>query len=143
MPSKIIKLTTPPAPHCSEHIKIHTAVASSSSRSNTPHITTHSDGAGFPKGVQGMQPQGKPHGESSSYVSTDNDSADIISYASSEYYATVCAALEDVEEDPKMLPEVQPHSDWPHWKEVMDCELTTLEKARTCLLSCVHLAGTS
>jgi hypothetical protein len=70
----------------------------------------HLDGAGFPKGMQDMQPQGEPHGESSSYVSTDDDSAD----TDFEPQALVYSACEDVEEDLKTLPEVQLHSDWPH-----------------------------
>jgi hypothetical protein len=43
----------------------------------------------------------------------------------------ITAAILDVEVDPKSLAEAQSSPDWPCWKEAMDCELTTLEKAGT------------
>jgi hypothetical protein len=96
-----------PELHHSEHVKICIATATGSS-GDTPYVTMRSDGAGFPEGMQGVQPQGEPHGESS-YVSTDDDNAD----TDFEPQALVYSACEDVEEALKMLHEVQSHPDWP------------------------------
>jgi transposase InsO family protein len=43
----------------------------------------------------------------------------------------ITAAILDVEVDPKSLAEAQSSPNWPRWKEAMDRELTTLEKAGT------------
>jgi hypothetical protein len=57
------------------------------------------------------------------------DSADCIS--STEYNCIYAATAQEVTGNPKSLNEVQAHADWPRWKEAMDHELTTLEKAGT------------
>jgi transposase InsO family protein len=43
----------------------------------------------------------------------------------------VVAAVEEIQDDPKTLQEAKSRSDWPLWKEAMDKELATLEKAGT------------
>jgi len=43
----------------------------------------------------------------------------------------ITGAILNVETDPKSYSEAQSCSNWPRWKEAMDCELTTLEKAGT------------
>jgi len=43
----------------------------------------------------------------------------------------IAAAIMDTDADPKTLVEVRSHSDWLHWKEVMDREMTTLERVGT------------
>ena len=39
----------------------------------------------------------------------------------------MAAALHDAEGDPKLLQEVQSHTDWPSWKAAMDCKMEMLE----------------
>jgi len=39
-----------------------------------------------------------------------------------------------------MLAEVQSRSDWPHWKEAMDCKMATLEKVST-WVTVLHLSS--
>ena len=43
----------------------------------------------------------------------------------------ILAAVLDAGADPKSLAEAQSSPDWPRWKEAMDRELATLEKAGT------------
>src|SRR6266404_9686234 len=43
----------------------------------------------------------------------------------------VATLIEEVENNPKSLSEAQAHNDWPHWKEAMDAEITTLDRAGT------------
>ena len=43
----------------------------------------------------------------------------------------ISATILNAEADPKTLAEVQSRSDWPCWKEAMDCELATLKRAGT------------
>ncbi len=43
----------------------------------------------------------------------------------------ISAAILDTETDPKLLAEVQSCPDWPHWKEAMVHEMSTLEEAGT------------
>jgi hypothetical protein len=40
-------------------------------------------------------------------------------------------AIQDVDSDPKSLLEAHSCCDWLRWKEAMDCEIATLEKAGT------------
>jgi len=39
--------------------------------------------------------------------------------------------IQEVEGDPKTVQEAQSHSDWPKWKEAMDCDIGSLEHAGT------------
>ena len=41
------------------------------------------------------------------------------------------AAVQDAEGDLKSLKEARSRSDWPSWKDMMDREIETLEKAGT------------
>ena len=50
---------------------------------------------------------------------------------SAGYDELIAAAILDAEADPRLLTEAQLRSDWPCWKEAMDRELTTLERAGT------------
>jgi hypothetical protein len=43
----------------------------------------------------------------------------------------ITAAIRESEGDPKTVSEARSHPDWPSWKEAMDCEIKTLEVART------------
>ena len=43
----------------------------------------------------------------------------------------IVAAIKESDSDPKTVSEVQSRSDWPRWKEAMDCEIKSLEVART------------
>jgi hypothetical protein len=43
----------------------------------------------------------------------------------------MAAAMQDAEGDPKSLKEARSRSDWPSWKDAMDREIETLEKAGT------------
>ena len=43
----------------------------------------------------------------------------------------ITVAILDADADPKTLAEAQSRSDWPRWKEAMDHEMATLEKAST------------
>jgi hypothetical protein len=43
----------------------------------------------------------------------------------------IAAAIKEAEGDPKSVKEARSCSDWPHWKEAMDCEIDALEKAGT------------
>jgi hypothetical protein len=47
------------------------------------------------------------------------------------YDDLITEAIEDLDSDPKLLPEARSQSDWPWWKEAMDREILTLEKAGT------------
>jgi len=50
---------------------------------------------------------------------------------SADQQQLIFAAIQEAEGDPKTLSEAQARSDWPRWKEAMDRELATLEKAET------------
>ena len=55
-----------------------------------------------------------------------------LAYVFSTAYDDITSmAIQDVDGDPKTLAQAQSRSDWPRWKEVMDCELVTLEKVGT------------
>ena len=46
-------------------------------------------------------------------------------------YDLIASAIQDTQGDPKTLREAQSRADWPLWKEAMDREITTLERAGT------------
>src|SRR6266404_1876525 len=58
-------------------------------------------------------------------------------YAEADYIADdkhgdfVATLIEEVENDPKSLSEAQARNNWPCWKEAMDAEITTLDRAGT------------
>jgi len=69
------------------------------------------------------------HGESIFHFSSDNNHADFAFHVDLDKEMTV-----DVQEaggDPKTLHEAPSHPDRPRWKETMDREVETLEKAGT------------
>ena len=39
--------------------------------------------------------------------------------------------IQDMEGSPRSVPEARSCSNWPHWKEAMDCEIGSLEHAET------------
>jgi len=43
----------------------------------------------------------------------------------------IAATIQEAEGDPKTVQEAQSRSDWPNWKEVMDCEISSLEHTGT------------
>ena len=51
--------------------------------------------------------------------------------ADDEHGDFVATLIEEVENNPKSLSEAQAHNDWPRWKEAMDAEITTLDRAGT------------
>ena len=50
---------------------------------------------------------------------------------SAEYHDIIVAAIHEADGDPKTLSEAQTRPDWPRWKEAMNRELATLERAGT------------
>ena len=63
---------------------------------------------------------------------TGEDISDMADCAySADQQQLIIAAIQEAEGDPKTLSEAQAQSDWPRWKEAMDRELATLEKAET------------
>jgi len=43
----------------------------------------------------------------------------------------IAAAIKELDSDPKTVSKVWSRSNWPHWKEAMDCEIKSLKAART------------
>jgi Reverse transcriptase (RNA-dependent DNA polymerase) len=86
--------------------------------------------AEVPGSPRGTQLQGEPHGEFTSYITLDNgNTADFVFHATLDH--EIIAAVQEAKGNPKTLHEAQSCSDWPRWKEVMDHEMGTLEKAGT------------
>jgi len=48
-----------------------------------------------------------------------------------EIEEAIAAAVQDAEGDPRSFQEVQSHSDWPCWKDAMDCKIQSLQQAGT------------
>src|SRR6267142_6433603 len=62
----------------------------------------------------------------------NQDDAEHLDYVFLAGYDDIIAeAIEDMNSDPKSLAEAQSRLDWPQWKEAMDREMATLEKAGT------------
>jgi hypothetical protein len=101
--------------------------ANAGSSRQTTLVNTCAEVTGSPIGTQ---LQGEPFGESSSYITLDDKSiADFIFHATLDH--EIIAAVQEAKGDPKMLHEAWSHSDWPCWKEAVDREMGTLEKAGT------------
>jgi hypothetical protein len=47
------------------------------------------------------------------------------------YEEAIAMVIQEAEGDPKTMQEARVCDDWPSWKEVMDCEISSLEQART------------
>jgi len=62
---------------------------------------------------------------------TTGDKANEDYLADDEKADFVTTLIEEVENDPKSLSKAQAHRNWPHWKEAMDAEITTLDHAGT------------
>jgi len=60
---------------------------------------------------------------------SDEDEDDNINTYDS--YDLIASAIQDTQGDPKTLREAQSRADWPLWKEAMDREIATLERAGT------------
>jgi hypothetical protein len=97
--------------------------------SSTDRGTSKNTRANAPGSPEGVTPQGEPPGESTSYVTFDPNNTDSIFHANSNHEIT--AALADTQDDPKTLKEARSRSDWQRWKEAMDKEIETLQKAGT------------
>jgi hypothetical protein len=123
-PSRIPVLVMPSAPQHSECIKACTAAIHGDDTSSVPTEMASAEEVGS---SEGAQPEGEPHRESSSLIYTNDRNIDYIFHAEFDM-AIVMAALEDLKHNPKSLKDVQSHSDWPHWKKVMDVKIATLER---------------
>jgi len=44
----------------------------------------------------------------------------------------IANAIQETKGDPKMVPQARSRSDWPSWKDAMDSEMASLERALTC-----------
>ncbi len=82
-----------------------------------------------PGSPEGTMPEGEPQGESTSYITFNSNSADFIFHTNFDH--DIAAALEEVQDDPKTLHEAQSQLDWQRWKEAMEKEMDTLQKAGT------------
>jgi len=47
------------------------------------------------------------------------------------YEEIIATTIQEVEGDPKSIQKVRSRSDWPCWKEAMDCKIGSLERAET------------
>ena len=56
---------------------------------------------------------------------------DLNTVFSAEIINFMAAAIQEANSNPQNITEAQKRLDWPKWKEAMDCELATLEKAGT------------
>jgi len=59
----------------------------------------------------------------------DFDSPNMLGAYHMDIEEAAAAAVQAAGGDPKSLHEVQSHSNWPSWKEAMDCKLSTLKQA--------------
>jgi len=82
-----------------------------------------------PGSPEGTMPEGEPQGESTLYITLDSNNADFIFHTNFNH--DIAAALEEVQDDPKTLHEARSQSDWQRWKEAMEKEMDTLQKAGT------------
>jgi hypothetical protein len=123
-PPMLSKLPTPSRPTTRSMTR---AANASGSGRQTTNANTCAEVLGSPRGTQ---LQGEPHGESTSYFTPDDEnSADFVFHATLDH--EILAAVHEAEGDPKTLHEARSRSDWPCWKEAMDREMDTLEKALT------------
>ncbi len=70
----------------------------------------------------------------------DTDNAEQLDFVfCAEYDNLITEAIDNMDSNPTSLIEAQTHSDWPRWKEAMDCEMATLEHAGTWqTVQCLH-----
>ena len=101
-------------------------MAKAANSGQTTNVNTCAEVLGSPRGTQS---QGEPHEEFTSYFTLDEDSADSVFHTNLD--PEIHAAVQEAGGDPKTLHEARSGSDWPCWKEAMDREMDTLEKALT------------
>ncbi len=100
--------------------------AAGSSTDTGTSSNTRTDAPSSPKGTM---PEGEPQGKSTSYITFDSNSTDFIFHVNFDH--DIAATLEEVQDDPKTLHEAQSWLDWQRWKEAMEKEMDTLQKAGT------------
>jgi hypothetical protein len=65
-------------------------------------------------------------------LAREDDDAEHIDFAfSAQFSDVIAAAISDLNKDPTSLNEAQSREDWPLWREAMDREIETLERAST------------
>ena len=127
----------PPAPKKVKIVKIlpPTQPTRQSTRTKKPsgYVRRLASGEGSADGspaIPGSFGTGDP-GESAPFTDTQSD----LSPGECAYLAglgdVMAAVIQEAEGDTKSLQEARSRSDWPRWKEAMDREMETLEKAGT------------
>lgn len=64
-------------------------------------------------------------------IDDDYDDDEYDAYNTLDSYDIIASAIQETQSDLKTLREAQSRTDWPQWKEAMDCEIATLEHAGT------------
>ena len=102
-------------------------------QSITPQcITVHIEQGSEPAGPRRITHVSKPSDKAKRIAAREGitrEELDFVFHA--DYNDIINLAIQEVDTDPKSLAEVRSRFDWHRWKEAMEREITTLEKAST------------